>query len=156
MGSLGTTLLRYKILVVPIFCFSMYLIFFKVPFETNGVLFAVLKRRVLQKKHRHPPDMTSGLSLDTVMYPHEYKNLHKNSRWANKMKRKREKNYIQSDQPDWNPGGASATPWPRKNPVFDYAAALCTMQNELLVISNLTWLDHFGAPLQKKNLEMQT
>jgi hypothetical protein len=63
------------------------------------------------------------------------------SRWANKMSRKREKKCIQSDQPAWNPGGASATPQSLKYPVFDCAVALCTMQNALLVISNLTWLD---------------
>jgi hypothetical protein len=66
--------------------------------ETNGVLFALLKRRVIQKRHRPPPDKTSGLSFDTAMYPHEYKNLHGNSRWANKMNRKKEKKkYKQSD-----------------------------------------------------------
>jgi hypothetical protein len=43
--------------------------------ETNGVLFAVLKRRVLQKRHRPPSDKKSGLSFDTAMYPQEYKNL---------------------------------------------------------------------------------
>jgi hypothetical protein len=57
------------------------------------------------------------------------------------MNRKREKKCIQSDQPPWNPGGTSATPQSRKVPVFDCAVALCTMQNALLVISNLTWLD---------------
>jgi hypothetical protein len=62
------------------------------------------------------------------------------SRWANKTNRKREKECIQSDQPAWNPGGASATPQIRKVPVFDCAVALCTMQNALLVISNLTCL----------------
>jgi hypothetical protein len=67
--------------------------------ETNGVLFAVLKRRVLQKRHRPPPDKASGLSFDTAMYPREYKNLHENSRQANKLNRKREKKYIQSDHP---------------------------------------------------------
>jgi hypothetical protein len=64
--------------------------------ETNGVLFAVLKGRVLQKRHRPPPDKTSRLSFDTAMYPHEYTNLHGNSRWANKMNKKREKLYIYS------------------------------------------------------------
>jgi hypothetical protein len=44
--------------------------------ETNGVLFAVLKRRVLQKGHLPHPDKTSGLSFDTALYPHEYKNEH--------------------------------------------------------------------------------
>jgi hypothetical protein len=67
--------------------------------ETNGVLFAVLKRRVLQKRHRPLPDKTSGLSFDTAMYPHEYKNLHRKPRGAGKMNRKREKKYIQSEQP---------------------------------------------------------
>jgi hypothetical protein len=51
------------------------------------------------------------------------------------------KKYIQSDQPAWKPGGASATPKPRKNPVTDCAVALYTMQSALLVISNLTWQD---------------
>jgi hypothetical protein len=59
--------------------------------ETNGVLFAVLKRRVLQKRRRPPTSMTSGLRFDTAMYPHEYKNLHGNSRRANKTNKKREK-----------------------------------------------------------------
>jgi hypothetical protein len=63
------------------------------------------------------------------------------SRWANKMNRKREKEWIQSDQPAWNPGGASATPQIRKIPVFDCAVALCTMQNAVSVISYSTWLD---------------
>jgi hypothetical protein len=58
------------------------------------------------------------------------------------MSRERERKYIQSDQPAWNPGGAPATPRSRKNPVFDCAVAICTMQNALLVISNLTWLDY--------------
>jgi hypothetical protein len=48
--------------------------------EINGVLFAVLKCRVLQKRHRPPHDKTSGLSSDTALYPHEYKNLNGNSR----------------------------------------------------------------------------
>jgi hypothetical protein len=48
------------------------------------------------------------------------------------------KKYIQSDQPARKPGGASATQKSRKIPVFDCAVALCTMQNTLLVISNLT------------------
>jgi hypothetical protein len=43
--------------------------------ETNGVLFAVLKRRVLQMRHRPPPDMTSGHNFDTAMYLHKYKKL---------------------------------------------------------------------------------
>jgi hypothetical protein len=30
------------------------------PIETNGVLFAVLKRQVLQKRHRPYPDKTTG------------------------------------------------------------------------------------------------
>jgi hypothetical protein len=54
------------------------------------------------------------------------------------MSREREKKYIQSDQPALKPGGASAKPKLQKIPVFDCAVALCTMQNELLVISNLT------------------
>jgi hypothetical protein len=73
--------------------------------------------------------------------------------WVQKLKRKlqmskqneqkeREK-YIQSDQPAWKPGGASATPQSRNFPVFDCAVALCTMQNALSMISNLTWLDLF-------------
>jgi hypothetical protein len=34
--------------------------------------------------------------------------------------------------------GCSCEKMNRKSPVFDCAVALCTMQNELLVISNLT------------------
>jgi hypothetical protein len=64
--------------------------------ETNRMLFAVLKRRVLQKRHRLNPDKTSELSSDTALYPHEYKNLHGKPRWANKMKRKRENIYSQT------------------------------------------------------------
>jgi hypothetical protein len=63
------------------------------------------------------------------------------SSWANKMNRKREKKYIQSDQPSWKPGGASATPQSRKFPVFDCAVSLCTMWNALSVINILTWLN---------------
>jgi hypothetical protein len=48
--------------------------------EINGVLLAVLKYRLLQKRHRPPHDKTPGLSFDTAMYPHQYKNLRGNSR----------------------------------------------------------------------------
>jgi hypothetical protein len=92
-----------------------------------------------QERNRLTTDIWA--ELRTATYPHEYKNLHGKPRWSNKMNRKREKKCIQLDQPAWNPGGASATPQSRKNPVFDCAVALCTMQNALLVISNLTWLD---------------
>jgi hypothetical protein len=61
--------------------------------ETICVLFAVLKRRLLQKRHRPPPEKTPGLNFNTAtVYPHEYKNLHGNHRWANTINRKREKN----------------------------------------------------------------
>jgi hypothetical protein len=40
--------------------------------------------------------------------------------------------------PDRTPEKLSATTKSRKIPVFDFAVALCTMQNALLVISNLT------------------
>jgi hypothetical protein len=60
--------------------------------KINGVPFAVLKCRVHQKRHQNPHDKTSGLSVDTALYPHEYKNLHESSRWANKKNKKREKN----------------------------------------------------------------
>jgi hypothetical protein len=43
--------------------------------EINGVLFAVLKSRAQQKRHRPPHDKTSGLSSDTALYPNKYKNL---------------------------------------------------------------------------------
>jgi hypothetical protein len=109
--------------------------------ETNGVLFAVLKCWVLQKRNRPPHDKTSGLSFDKALFPHEYKNLHGNSRWANKWTSKERKKYIQSDQPAWKPGETSATPKPRKFPVLDCAVALYTLQNILLVTNNLTWLD---------------
>jgi hypothetical protein len=51
--------------------------------------------------------------------------------------KERENTYSQTSRLE-TPGGASATPQSRKNPVFDCAVALCTMQNALLVISNLT------------------
>jgi hypothetical protein len=54
-------------------------------FKINGILFLVVKRRVLHKRHRTPTDKTSGLRFDTEMYPHEFKNLHGNTTWANKM-----------------------------------------------------------------------
>jgi hypothetical protein len=47
---------------------------------------------VLQKRHRPPHDMTSGLSFDTALYPNKYKNLHGNSRWASNKNKKSEKN----------------------------------------------------------------
>jgi hypothetical protein len=59
--------------------------------EINGVLFAVIECRMKKKRQRPPHDKTSGLSFDTAMYPHKYKNLHRNSRLANKMNKKREK-----------------------------------------------------------------
>jgi hypothetical protein len=51
---------------------------------------------------------------------------------------KERKNTYSQNQPASKPGGASATPFLRTIPVFDCAVALCTMQNALLVISNLT------------------
>jgi hypothetical protein len=45
--------------------------------------------------------------------------------------RERERKIHPSNQPALNPGGASATPKSRKIPVFDFAVALCTMQNAL-------------------------
>jgi hypothetical protein len=30
-------------------------------------------KMIIYKRHRPPPDKTSGLSFDTAMYPHEYK-----------------------------------------------------------------------------------
>jgi hypothetical protein len=94
--------------------------------EINGVLFAVLKCRVQQKRYRHPHDKTSGHNFETAMYHHEYKNLHRNSRWANKMdKRNKESNNKTS----------------RLKILFFYCVvALCTIRNALLMISNLTWL----------------
>jgi hypothetical protein len=61
------------------------------------------------------------------------------SRWANKMNRKREKECIQSDQPAWNPGGASATPKIRKFLFLTVLSlfAQCKMHYWWLV----TWLD---------------
>jgi hypothetical protein len=55
------------------------------------------------------------------------------------MNRKRERKnaYSQTSRLE-TPERASATPQSRKVPVFDFAVALCTMQNALLVISNLT------------------
>jgi hypothetical protein len=60
--------------------------------ETNGVLFAVLNRRVLQNRHRPPPDKTSGHNFDTAMYPHEYKNLHGKLQMSKQNEQKERKN----------------------------------------------------------------
>jgi hypothetical protein len=57
---------------------------------------------------------------------------------SKKNEQKEREKCIQSDQPASNPGVALATPQSRESPVFDCAVALCTMQNALLVISNLT------------------
>jgi hypothetical protein len=55
-----------------------------------------------------------------------------------KMNRKREKNtYSQTSRLE-NPEELQLHHNHEKNAVFDCAVALCTMQNELLVISNLT------------------
>jgi hypothetical protein len=51
---------------------------------------------------------------------------------------KQRKKYMQSDQPAWKPGGASAIPLSRKNPVFDCSVAFCTIKNELVAVSDLT------------------
>jgi hypothetical protein len=67
--------------------------------ETNGVLLAVLKRRLLQKRHIPPPEKTSGLSFDTEMYPHEFKNLYPKLQMSKQNEQKERKKYIQSDQP---------------------------------------------------------
>jgi hypothetical protein len=73
------------------------------------------------------PQMNWGRTLKTHM--------------SKQNEQKVRKKYMQSDQPAWNTGGASAKPYSRKIPVFDYAVALCTMQNALLVISDLTWFE---------------
>jgi hypothetical protein len=101
------------------------------------------KRRVLQKRHRPPPDKTSGHNFETAMYHHEYKNLHGKPRWAGKMSRKREKKNTNSqtsrlENQTWRSFSYTKI---TKNSCFDCAVALCTIQNALLVISNLTWLD---------------
>jgi hypothetical protein len=44
-----------------------------------------------------------------ALYTHECKNFHWNTRWTNKMNKREKKKNIQSDQPAWKPGGASAT-----------------------------------------------
>jgi hypothetical protein len=67
--------------------------------ETNGVLFAVLKRRELQKRHRTPNDKTSGLIFDTALYPHENKILTRKLEVSEQNEEKERKKYIQSDQP---------------------------------------------------------
>jgi hypothetical protein len=52
-----------------------------------------------------------------------------------KQSEQKEKEKIHTVRPA---GLKQATPQPRKIPVFDCAVALCTMQNALLVIRNLT------------------
>jgi hypothetical protein len=77
----------------------------------NGVLFVVRKGRARQKKHRFPPDRTSGLSSDTALHPREKRICFRNSTWAT------------------------------KNSCFYCDVTLWTMQNAVMVISYLTWLD---------------
>jgi hypothetical protein len=67
--------------------------------EINGVLFAVLKCREQQKRHRPPHDKTSGLSFDTAMYPQEYETYTEIPDEQTKGTRIGFKKYIQSDQP---------------------------------------------------------
>jgi hypothetical protein len=77
-----------------------------------------------------------------AMYPHEYKNLHGKPRWAGKMSRERERKKIHTVRPaGLKPRRSFSYTKITKSSCFDCAVALCTMQNELLVISNLTWLD---------------
>jgi hypothetical protein len=54
------------------------------------------------------------------------------------MNRKSEKNTCSQTSRLETSEEPSATPQSRKNPVFDCAVALCSMQNALVVISNLT------------------
>jgi hypothetical protein len=138
--------------------------------ETNGVLFAVLKRRVLQKRHQPPPEKISGLSFDTAMYPHKYKNLHENPRWANKINRKWEKIHTVRPAGLKTRRSFSYTITTRNSLFltvlllfaqckmnywwlvtwhehkhenflfFDCAVALCTLKNSFLVSRNLSWL----------------
>jgi hypothetical protein len=46
----------------------------------NGAQFALLKCRMQQKRHRPPPDKTSGLSSYNALCHHKYKNLLASSR----------------------------------------------------------------------------
>jgi hypothetical protein len=85
------------------------------PIEINGVLFAVLKCQVQQKRHRSHHDKTSGLSSDTALYRYEYKTY--------------------TEIPDEQ---TNRTKRERKKSCFDFAVALCPMQNVLSVIGNLT------------------
>jgi hypothetical protein len=91
--------------------------------------------------------MTSGLRFDTAMYPHEYKNLHGNSRWVNKMNKKRERNtYSQTSRLE-NPEDLQLRNDHENS--FNCAVALCTMKNKLLVVSNLTWLELLFGRIQQ-------
>jgi hypothetical protein len=55
----------------------------------------------------------------------------------NEKKKDFKKTYSQTSRLE-NPKGLQLHHNHKKNPVFDCAVALCTMQNALLVISNLT------------------
>jgi hypothetical protein len=92
--------------------------------------------------HRPPHDKTSWLSFDTALFLHEYTLLHENSRWANKRNKKREKStYSQTSRLE-NPEKLQLLHNHERNPVFDCAVALSTLQNALLAITRnkLTWL----------------
>jgi hypothetical protein len=57
------------------------------------------------KRHRPPHDKSSWLRFDTELYLHEHKQNEQEM-----IRKRKEKKNIQSDQPAWKPGGASATP----------------------------------------------
>jgi hypothetical protein len=76
--------------------------------EINGILLAVLKCRVQQKRNRPPHEKTPGLSSDTELCPHKYQNLLGNSRCANETNKEREK----CTQSRLKTEGASASPLP--------------------------------------------
>jgi hypothetical protein len=54
------------------------------------------KRRVQQKRHRPPPDKTSGLIFNTAMYHHEYKKLPRKTQMSKQNEQKERKIYTYS------------------------------------------------------------
>jgi hypothetical protein len=93
--------------------------------KINGVLFVVLKCRSLHKRHRPPPDRTSGLSFDTALY---LMTTQTNTEIPDEQikRTKREKNrYSQTSRLE-NRRSLSYTTT-TKISCFDYSDALCTI-----------------------------
>jgi hypothetical protein len=83
--------------------------------------------------------MTSGLSFDKALYPHEYKKLTHKVQISKQNEQKARNGKIHAVRPAGLETRSSFSyTIITKHPIFNCAVALCTMQNELLVISDLS------------------